>query len=232
MSTGVIYDIHTHHEAPQPHGIINIRITPENIDATETLLTQSLCESMYCARSPQLYSIGLHPWDTELIADDNFWQKMQHLATMKNVAAIGEIGVDIRKGAPMFQQMLIFKKHIEISEKTGKSLILHNVKADDIVCALRRDLHPKMNWMVHGYRGKPQGAAQLIKSGCYISFGERFNADTLLSIPTEAILSETDESLLPIEDIIANLSEVRGIDLHSIIARNSFKFLNFESWNS
>lgn len=232
MSSEIIYDIHTHHEAPQPNGIINIRITPENIDSAENLLIHSLSENKDSTGNPQLYSIGMHPWDMDTMPDDSFWQKMQHIAELRNVAAIGETGVDIVKGAPMFQQILILKKHIELSEKIGKSLIMHDVKADDMVCALRRDLHPKMNWMVHGYRGKPQGATQLVKAGCYISFGERFNTSTLLSIPTETILSETDESLLSIEDIIVNLSKIRGVDLHPIIAGNSFKFLNFESWNS
>lgn len=229
MSEERIYDIHTHHEAPQPHGIINIRLNPLNIDSVETLLTQSVIADMEESIFPQLYSIGVHPWDVNDMPDENFWQKMRNLASLRNVVAIGETGVDIVKGASMFIQMLILKKHVEISEEIGKSLILHVVKADDMICALRRDLHPKMNWMVHGYRGKPQGAAQLVKAGCFISFGERFNPSTLMSIPKEKILAETDESPLSIEDIIVKLSEIRGMDLHPIIAGNSFKFLNFES---
>ncbi len=48
-------------------------------------------------------------------------------------------------------------------------------------------------------------------------------------MPTERILAETDESTLPVETIIARLSEVKDMDLTEIIRNNSKKFCNFVS---
>lgn len=215
----MILDIHTHHPFPQPFGLISIRFKEGEFESTGSLL-----------RPDQFYSVGVHPWDVEMGSgsDSVFWNEFEELASRENVLAIGEAGLDPNGQAPMFIQLLVLKKQIEISEKLGKPLILHDVKSDDMICGLRRDLNPKMNWMVHGYRGKARGATQLVKRGCWISFGEKFNVETLQAIPLDKILAETDESSKSIEEIIFSLSEVRGIDLKPIIAENSAKFLNFE----
>ena len=215
----MILDIHTHYPYPQPSGVINVRVTKKDLGLIRNTL-----------HPQQLYSVGVHPWDLgengELEA--GFWDEFEDLASLDNVVAIGEAGTDPNGKAPVFMQMLVLKRQIDLSERLGKPLILHAVKSDDLICGLRRDLNPKMRWMVHGYRGKSQGAAQLVKRGCMIGFGEKFNIETLRSVPLDMILAETDESSKSIEEIIMGLSEVRGIDLKPVIAENSGKFLNFE----
>lgn len=212
-----ILDIHTHHPAPQPEGIVNIRVKcQEDLEKLQLL-------------PEQLYSIGVHPWDIQVIPDSDFWEKFEKIATHHNIVAIGECGLDIVKTIPLFLQLQVFRKQIDISERLQKPMILHAVKSMDVICGLRRDLTPKMAWLIHGYRGKPQGALQLIRAGCMISFGEKFNPETLELIPANNILSETDESNLDIKEIIKRLSEVKGFDLTPIIKENIKNFLNFES---
>lgn len=205
-----ILDIHTHHQTPQPNAIVNMRIGKEQLEILPG----------------QFYSVGLHPWDVE---NSSSLSDCYELFENKDVVAIGECGVDLVAKTPMFIQLQLFKKQIDVSEELNKPMIIHAVKGADIICGLRRDLKPQMPWCIHGFRGKPQAAQQLIKAGCHISFGEKFNPDTLLSIPKEFILAETDESLLTIEEIIKALSEVKGFDLTPIIKENSKKFLNFVS---
>lgn len=202
-----ILDIHTHHSAPQPQAIINKRIGVDDLD----LLPY------------QLYSAGVHPWDV------NSTNPSLDILSLPNIVAIGECGIDLTaNNAPLFIQLQILKKQIEISEKLRKPMIIHAVKSTDIMCGLRRDIKPTMPWCIHGFRGKPQAAMQLVKAGCYISFGEKFNSETLLAVPEDRILAETDESPLNIQEIIQLLSKVKGIDLTSLIKENSKKFLNFE----
>ena len=62
-----------------------------------------------------------------------------------------------------------------------------------------------MPWIIHGFRGKPQLAQQLLNNGFYISLGEHFNPQTVTIIPTNRLLFETDESTLDINTIIENI---------------------------
>lgn len=205
----MILDIHTHKPVPQPEGIISLRVCTEG-------------ERQPVLAVGQLYSAGIHPWDS---AESDAFGAVESFCSEPQVAAIGECGVDILRGGPMFMQLNLFRRHIELSERIGKPIVVHCVKADDIICGLRRDLHPAMPWAIHGYRGKPSAASQLVKSGCYISFGEHFNIDTLRAVPEERILAETDESELSIETVISRLSEAAGRDLRPAIAANTLRFL-------
>ncbi len=209
-----ILDIHTHKTAPQPYGIISRRLSNPDSDP------ENMIEG-------QLYSVGIHPWDVTPGEPENSWEMLREEASKPYVAAIGECGIDLKCGMPMYLQLQVFKKHIDLSEELRKPLIIHDVKGDDIICGLRRDLKPSQPWCIHGFRGKPAAVAALLRAGCFISFGERFNPETLLAVPEDRILAETDESDLTIEEIISRLSEIRAIDLTQTIKDNSNKFCNF-----
>lgn len=203
-------DIHTHHAAPQPLAVI--AVSPADFNPMEG----------------QLYSIGIHPWNTQTTAENVDWNEFERLASLPSVVAIGEGGVDKLKGAPVFKQLLTFKKQIEISEKLGKPLIIHDVKAHDIIVGLKNDMQPTQKWLVHGFRAKPTVAKMLTDAGIYLSFGEKFNPESLKATPANMILAETDESLLSIQEIISGLSQVMGYDITSLIADNTSEFLNNE----
>lgn len=206
----MILDIHTHHPAPQPEGVISLRFSGADFQFHKT----------------QKYSIGLHPWDSNAEVGADFWEKFESLAAAPEVVAIGEAGIDLNdKGAPMFRQLNQLKRQIEISENLQKPLIIHDVKAHDIICALRRDLKPSQAWVVHGFRGKPQLAEMLLKAGLYISLGELFNPDTALKLPADRLLAETDESPLSIREVIQKISNVRDEDTTEIIANNIKRIL-------
>ncbi len=215
-----IEDIHTHRTDPEWGALINLRFSLTGKERLAEIMDDD-----------RMYSVGVHPWDAGCDTDAGFWDMFETLVSGSNVAAIGECGVDLKNTqTPLFRQLQIFKRQMEISEKLRIPIIIHDVKADDIICGLRRDLKPGQPWAIHGFRGKPAAAAMLLKSGCYISFGEKFNPDTLKTVPPDRILAETDESTLTIQEIISNLASVRGesIDeLTSIIKANLKKFCNF-----
>lgn len=224
-----IVDIHTHRFAPVWGALVNIRVS---FSDANTMLDSLRREQLDSLRRGQLYSAGVHPWDTGYPTDDGFWTEFEALISRPDIAAIGECGVDLKNSeTPLFRQLLVFKRQIELSEKLHKPLIIHDVKADDIICGLRRDLKPRQPWVIHGFRGKPAAAQALLRAGCYISFGEKFNAETVSTIPEDRILAETDESELDIYAILGRISEARGMnleDLTAVIKRNSEKFCNFE----
>lgn len=206
----MLLDIHSHRQAPYLEGVVNVS------DANDPLV------------EGQAYSMGLHPWDTVHgeVAEEVF-EVLERLASRPAVVAIGECGLDPGMGGPIYRQLLVFKRQVDISEQLGKPLIIHAVKATDILLGLKRDLAPKQPWIIHGFRGKPAVARQLLDKGFYLSFGEKFNEETVRMMPLDRIFAETDESPLPIGDIIASLSAVRGQDLTSPIAANIRAVVNF-----
>lgn len=171
----------------------------------------------------QLYSVGVHPWD-EADATPRL-DALAALASLPEVAAIGEAGLDLAKGGPMYKQLLAFRRQVEISEEVGKPLIVHSVKTADMIAGLRRDLRPRQPWVVHGFRGKPATASQLLRCGCWLSFGERFNAETLRMVPADFLLAETDCSEKTIEEVLTALSEARQEDVKALAAANAARLL-------
>ena len=204
-------DIHTHHPAPQPLGVVSCSM------------------SDYSYFENQLFSVGIHPWDSIKEPSPKEWEEFESLASLPCICAIGECGIDKLKGGPLFRQMIIFKRQIDLSEKLQKPLIIHDVKAHDIIVGLRRDLQPSQNWLVHGFRGKPTVAKMLTDCGIYLSFGEKFNPEALLSTPSSLILAETDESPLDILEIIFGISSVLGFDATELIAGNTSNFLSIDN---
>ena len=200
----MILDSHTHHPAPQPEGIISC--SPRDFSAVVN----------------QKYSVGIHPWRVGECTEDDFRQ-LDTLARRQDVVAIGEAGIDLQhKGAaPMYRQLQAFRRQIALSEEVGKPLVIHDVKAHDVVLALHKEYSPRQPWIIHGFRGKPSVLRMLMRPGVYFSFGEKYNVETLRAIPATLLLAETDESPLSIADIIESLSRDRGEELRPIIEKNT-----------
>lgn len=198
----MILDIHSHRAAPYKEGIISLGN-----------LEEPLVEGQY-------YSAGIHPWNTAEEITDETWTRLDTLAEDPRVVMIGECGIDIGKGGPMFRQLQILKRQIDLSERLRKPLILHCVKAADVILGLKADLQPSQPWIIHGFRGKPALTKQLTDKGIYLSFGEKFNPETVMQMPAEMILAETDESILTIEEIIGSLSQAANRDLLPEIEQN------------
>lgn len=170
------------------------------------------------ATNAERISVGLHPWNI----DDMWEQRMQEIATIatdKRVRAIGECGIDLVKGSSTISlQTEILQRHIELSERLHKPLILHVVKGQEIILNLRRTMHPEQAWIIHGFRGKPQQAAQYMAAGLYLSFGERCNSDALAATPLDRLFIESDESTLPIAELYKKAADTLGVPLEKLAA--------------
>ncbi len=203
-----IIDIHTHHPAPRPEAVVCVE--PQKFSPLEN----------------QFYSAGIHPWSTSEEISEEMWNMLEEVCSHPHVCAIGECGIDLLKGGPLYRQMNVMKRQVEISEKLGKPLIIHCVRAHDIIIGMKKDLKPTQNWLVHGFRGKPTVARMLTDAGIWLSFNDKFNSAVIEGMPLEVMLAETDESDTPIEEIIASLSSCRGVDLTEQIINNSASFLS------
>ena len=94
-----------------------------------------------------------------------------------------------------------------------------------------------MPWLVHGFRGKPDLAQQLVSKGMYLSFWFDFvmrpEAIPLLkSVPKERIFLETDGADIDIRDIYNKVSadlDISVDDLKTIFFSNFNQFFNKNS---
>ena len=134
--------------------------------------------------SYKLFSMGIHPWDV----DDRWKQKLDLLNDALNkiqikhldsrLAAIGEIGLDKYKGGSMNMQTRCLEEQLKIAQRLKKPVILHCVKANDEMLAVMKGVDLTYR-ILHGFRGKPQQAEQLIEHGFFLSFGINHNAESL-----------------------------------------------------
>ncbi|MDE5850562.1 MAG: TatD family hydrolase [Muribaculaceae bacterium] len=204
----MILDCHTHKHAPAPGAII------------------STSPIGFIAQGTQLWSVGLHPWDLPLYCGDGLrikdeiWVELVAAAASPYVAAVGECGIDLTHGGLLATQMLAFRKQALLAERLRKPLIIHAVKAHDIVTGMKKDLNPEMPWIIHGFRNKPTIAEIYLKAGCWLSFGEKFSPESLDITPTDRLLAETDESDFPIDTIIRRLEESSQKPLRDAIIAN------------
>ncbi len=196
-------DLHTHTK----HNPLSSSVSIYNLPLSEDLEARSE-ESFY----PYPCSVGLHPWHISAEWEEQM-SRVERLATADNVILIGETGLDkMKSSAPLAVQEEVFLRHVQLSERISKPLIIHCVKAYAELIRLRRTSHPTQPWIIHGFRGKPQQAAQLLRAGFQLSFGEHFHPDSLrLAYEQQSAWLETDESTLSIEKIYKKATESIGI---------------------
>lgn len=174
-------------------------------------------------------SIGVHPWKVKEDWRDALASVRQE-AMREDVWAIGECGLDKLHGEALSLQMEAFRAHIAIAEEVQKPMIIHCVRAFDELLMLRRELeasckhesgngggnvrHPQP-WVIHGFRGKPEQAKQLMTKGMLLSFGHQYNLDTLRVVFTSSrpFFLETDDLRLSVRQIYEQVARHLDVDV-------------------
>ena len=165
-----------------------------------------------CGPIPQaeghFFSAGLHPWDVTGNDEESF-RKLEGLIANPRVLTVGECGFDALKGPSHELQEHAFIRHVELSERFGKPMILHIVRDFDSVIRLRKQLKPTQPWLIHGFRGGPTQMNQLYAQGILVSFGLKHNPESLKSVPLDRLFLETD-GRCPIDDVVRAAARVRN----------------------
>lgn len=198
-------DIHTHRSFAAENEIF---VRNLSINEAETVLPKKL---------GGFYSVGIHPWDLKQKNETDF-QKLEEFCHNKQVRLIGECGFNKNKDIPFEAQLSAFERHITISEKTKKPMIIHCVGYYNEVVSLRKQVNPTQQWIIHGFRGKPQLAKQLLQTGFSLSFGERYNPESVKACPLEHLFVETDESKKAISEIYAEITQIKKCSINEIRA--------------
>lgn len=182
-------DTHTHNPEAGPEAIINIEPDALPLPAAGR------------------FSTGVHPWRSAEAA--KLWPMVEAVAADKRIVAIGECGIDRLRGADIKLQEELFMRHARLAERVGKPLIIHCVRAWGELLGAYSDIKPSQPWIIHGFRGGPALAHQLLDAGMHISLGEHFNLATAAIIPDDRLHIETDCSTLPIGYIAEAVRQAR-----------------------
>lgn len=199
-------DIHTHRLAQIPGEAI-VNCYPENFAPLEG----------------EWYSVGVHPWHIGKTDGTSSVKHLEEIVLNPQVLAIGEAGLDKLANAPLSLQTAVFGHQARLAMKVGKPLIIHLVKATDELLQLKQTLHPDNPWIIHGFRGKTTLADTYLKHGFHLSFGEKYQEETLRMTPADRLFIETDESTIPVEELYARAARVRGVspgELLETVQRN------------
>ena len=189
-------DIHTH-RSMEADGFRIINCSPDTFTP--------------CPR--QWYSVGVHPWSLRDDVPQEVWERLQAAVTHPQVLAIGEAGLDKLTNASMALQETVFIRQAKMADAADKPLIVHLVKATDALLRLKKELKPRVPWIIHGFRGKAQLAEELLRHGFYLSFGAKFQAEAVRTVPLTRLFIETDESPVPVAEIYEKVASMRQIPL-------------------
>lgn len=188
----MLVDVHTHHQN-RASAIINAPL------------------SDFKPSQELFYSVGIHPWDIKNIDCESVLKSISESAQRNpQIIAIGECGLDALIETPESIQTDIFEKQIILSEELKKPLIIHCVKRYNEILRLHSKHKPQQTWILHGFRSNANVLRPILeRTGISISIGEKFNPEAVRLIPSERLLIETDESLLPIEEIATRIAIIR-----------------------
>jgi len=167
-------------------------------------LTSSKVAVEFALRFSEVYAaIGYHPNESKLI-DEQGWKELEKLTHNPKVVAIGETGLDYyRRRSTIRQQVLAFKKHLDLARKLNLPVIIHDREAHRDVMKILKKNSQGLKVVVHCFSGDIDIAQQCIEEGYFLGIGGVVtfkNAQPLQmivkNIPLEKIILETDSPFL------------------------------------
>ncbi len=137
-------------------------------------------------------ALGIHPWHIDDISDS--WDTILEYYLNENPRLwVGECGIDRLKNPNITKQLNIFNTCVKLANKYNRPLIVHSVKADEILKPLLKDL-PKRT-IFHSFTGSLEWGKFLQNHGFYLGL----NFSILRKKNYEQILAGLNPKLLLLE---------------------------------
>ena len=182
------------------------------------------------------FSIGIHPWNVSVDRATNDLA-IERLLTViadhrgRNLVAVGECGLDYVSEVDRNVQYAVFVEQLKIAQRYSLPVVLHCVRSfNDIMSALIVNRVERA--VFHSFIGSVQQAEQAVARGYYCSFSPRSLAssrtcEVVKRIVPTALLIESDESEIAIEDVYATVARLRGCRAEEIkeVVSNNYKQL-------
>lgn len=184
------YDIHTHHFRPASDAVaVYNRMLP----SSGTFPPDATSPEQRAGSTSCYFSVGIHPWYIDREETERQFSLFRRWIGLPRVVAVGEAGLDKLAAVPFGLQEKVFRYQAAVAEEIRKPLIIHCVKAWGEILALHKNLSPRMPWVIHGFRGNPVLASQLLERGFYLSVSDRFNPGMFSGALLPRLFLETDD---------------------------------------
>lgn len=181
-----------------------------------------------------LYTVGLHPWDTDRPnAYKLVENRLRHELARENCLALGEVGLDRLRGAPLPVQVELLESQLRIAREMEMPVVMHCVRAwGELESSVRR-AHFEGARALHGYQGHCPVLQELLEAGWYISVRPNHDGSLpaqIVDIPEQQLFLESDGSGIPIDSIYRTASRMRGTSISLLsraVRRNAGRFFRW-----
>ena len=149
-------------------------------------------------------AVGVHPHEAKTYDQDVEAALTRLAGEEKKVVAIGEIGLDYyRDLSPRAVQREAFAAQIELANRLGLPVIVHNRESTKDLLAILRAHRPEGGGVIHSFLGDYDLAEEFIDLGLYLGIGGplTFEKNEVLrravaEVPLDRIIVETDSPYL------------------------------------
>ncbi|MCD8445513.1 TatD family hydrolase, partial [Tenacibaculum finnmarkense] len=89
------------------------------------------------------------------------------------------------------------------------------------IIQIKKELKPRQKWLIHGFHKNNQIATDLIKNGCFLSFGKALLyseklQEVFFTIPLDKIFLETDDAKIDIATVYEKASRIKNTSVKKI----------------
>ncbi|MBO5760569.1 MAG: TatD family hydrolase [Lentisphaeria bacterium] len=210
-------DTHTHHLPEKGENIFSC------ID-----LSSSVFFPMENEEKNFLFSLGIHPARTEQSSIKDL-----HILLEKHssFAAIGECGIDKSIPVDMEKQKELFLQQAFLAEELQKPLIIHCVRAWDILyeCAKKFPVKGR-RWLIHSFRGSLTLAEDLLRHNFTLSLAPQMvknMPERVKKMRQYPFLLETDDTKEELALLYSTASTLCHISMEGLKERNWELFCDF-----
>jgi TatD DNase family protein len=150
-------------------------------------------------------AVGVHPNHAAEAGPDD-WARIEDLASLPRVVAVGETGLDrYRDHTPFPQQQEWFDRHLDLAERRGLPVVIHCRQSErDIIDQLARLGRPVWG-VLHSFTGTWDDAQAFLELGLHLSFAGMVTftnksldplREVAARVPLDRLLVETDSPYL------------------------------------
>ena len=173
-----------------------------NIDSTTIDPMLSVCADYPDFCYPM---IGLHPTSVNETYEQELAVVREQLAGNNQFVAIGEIGLDLYWDKTFLkEQLLVFEKQIEWALEYRLPIVVHSRDAFEYIYKVMSAYkNTPLIGIFHSFTGTPEEAAKLLEFEGFmlgingvVTFKKSTLPETLLTVPLERIVLETDSPYL------------------------------------
>ena len=220
-----------------------------NIDSTTIDALLSVCEKYPDLCYPM---IGLHPTSVNETYEQELAIVRERLSAPNYFVAIGEIGLDLYWDRTFLkEQLLVFERQIEWALEYELPVVIHTREAFDYIYKVMEPYKKTaLRGIFHSFTGTPEEAARLLEFDGFmlgingvVTFKKSTLPETLLTVPLERIVLETDSPYLTpvpnrgkrnesanVKDTLAKVAEIYQKSLEyvaQVTSENALKVFGF-----